>query len=57
MERYLELRRQKDSQVPMVRFAPIKEEEKQSEPQLSERFRTALRSYEERDTPKRWMEY
>ncbi len=36
MERYLELRRQKDSQVPTVRFAPIKEEEKQSEPQLSE---------------------
>ena len=26
MERYLELRRQKDSQVPTVRFAPIKEE-------------------------------
>ena len=28
MERYLELRRQKDSQVPTVWFAPIKEEEK-----------------------------
>ena len=36
MERYLELRQQKDSQVPTVRFAPIKEEEKQPEPQLSE---------------------
>ncbi len=32
MERYLELRRQKDSQVPTVRFVPIKEEEKQSNP-------------------------
>ena len=28
MERYLELRQQKDSQVPTVRFAPAKEEEK-----------------------------
>lgn len=36
MERYLELRLQKDSQVPTVRFAPNKEEEKQPEPQLSE---------------------
>ena len=36
MERYLELRQQKDSQVPTVRFAPNKEEEKQPEPQLSE---------------------
>ena len=29
LERYLELRRQKDSQVPTVRFAPLKDEEKQ----------------------------
>ncbi len=36
MERYLELRRQKDSQVPTVQLASIKEEEKQPEPQLSE---------------------
>jgi hypothetical protein len=32
MERYLELRRQKDSQVPTVRFAPIKEEKNVSLP-------------------------
>ena len=37
MERYLELRQQKDSQVPTVRFVPVKEEEKkQHERQLSE---------------------
>ncbi len=37
MERYLALRQQKDSQVPTVRFTPVKEEEKkQPEAQLSE---------------------